>query len=96
MQSIAFAAPYVPGKLEKDREAMRSVSEGDRKAAHDASRKRHGISREAVWLQQTPEGDMAIVYLEAEDLAAAFREPGRVARSVRPVVPRRRTIVSPN
>jgi hypothetical protein len=29
-------------------------------------------TREAVWIQQTPGGDMAVVYLEADDLQAAF------------------------
>ena len=72
MQCIAFAAPILPGKTEADRSAMQSVSDGERKAAHDASRQRHGINREAVWIQQTPAGDMAVVYLEADNLQAAF------------------------
>lgn len=72
MQCIAFAAPILPGKTEDDRSAMRSVAQGERKAAHAASRERHGISREVVWIQQTPGGDVAVVYMEAEDLQAAF------------------------
>jgi hypothetical protein len=72
MQSIAFAAPMLPGKNEVDREAMRSVTSGERKADYEASRKRHGINRESVWIQQTPDGDVAVVYLEADNLEAAF------------------------
>jgi hypothetical protein len=72
MQCIAFATPIIPGKTETDRDAMRSCTEGERKAAHESSRERHGISREAVWLQQTPGGDVAVVYLEADDLQTAF------------------------
>jgi hypothetical protein len=72
MQCIAFAAPMLPGKTETDRVAMLSCSQGERKADHEASRARHGISREAVWVQQTPAGDVAVVYLEADDLQAAF------------------------
>ena len=72
MQCIAFAAPVLPGKTETDRSAMQSVNDGERKADHASSRQRHGIAREAVWIQQTPAGDVAVVYLEAEDLAAAF------------------------
>jgi hypothetical protein len=72
MQSIAFAVPIIPGQTETDRAAMRAVADGDRKAAHAASRQRHGITREAVWIQPTPGGDVAVVYLEAEDLQAAF------------------------
>jgi hypothetical protein len=72
MQCIAFAAPILPGMTETDRAAMESVAHGERKAAHASSRQRHGITREAVWIQQTPGGDVAVVYLEADDLPAAF------------------------
>ena len=72
MQSVAFAAPLLPGKTEQDRNDIRSCAEGERKAAHKASRARHGIAREAVWIQPTPMGDLAVVYIEAEDLQAAF------------------------
>jgi len=72
MQSIAFAVPILPGKTETDREAMRSVMVGERTGEHRASRVRHGITREAVWLQQTPMGDLAVVYLEADDIASAL------------------------
>jgi hypothetical protein len=71
MQCIAFAAPVLPGKTGADRAAMASV-QGERKAAFESSRERHGITREAVWIQPTPGGDVALVYLEAEDLPAAF------------------------
>jgi hypothetical protein len=72
MQSIAFAAPYLPGKTDVDREAMRACTNGERKADYEASRQRHGITREAVSIQATPNGDIAVVYLEADDLQAAF------------------------
>lgn len=72
MQSIAFAAPILPGRTEDDREAMRSCSHGARKSEHQSSRERDGIRREAVWLQPTPAGDVAVVYLEADDLQTAF------------------------
>ena len=71
MQCIAFAAPVLPGKTGADRAAMASV-QGERKAAYESSRERHGITREAVWIQPTPGGDVAVVYLEAEDLPAAL------------------------
>jgi hypothetical protein len=57
MQSIGFAAPLLPGKTEADLEAMASVSRGERRAEHEASRRRAGIKRESVWLQRTPSGD---------------------------------------
>jgi hypothetical protein len=40
------------------------------------SGRRHGISREAGWLQQTPDGDFTVVYLEADDVQAAFAGMG--------------------
>jgi hypothetical protein len=76
MQSVAFVAPMLPGKTETERQAMASCAHGERQAAFEASRTRHGISREAVFIQQTPGGDVAVVYLEADDLQAAFQGLG--------------------
>ena len=73
MQAVAFVLPLLPGKTETDRSAMISSWHGDRKADHQASRERHGITREAVWIQQTPGGDVVVVYMEAKDLEAAFK-----------------------
>jgi hypothetical protein len=70
MQSIAFAAPILPGKTEAFRDWMHL--EGERRQEHEASRERLGIGRETAWLQQTPAGDVAIIYMEADDLQAAF------------------------
>jgi len=44
---------------------------GERKVAYQASRQRLGITREGGWLQLTP-GDVAVFYLEADDLYAAL------------------------
>jgi hypothetical protein len=73
MQAVAFVLPLVPGKTETDRSAMRSCWDGERKAAFQASRERHGITREAVWIQRTPGGDVVVVYMEANDLEAAIK-----------------------
>ncbi|HEX2052358.1 MAG TPA: hypothetical protein VHJ78_01350 [Actinomycetota bacterium] len=73
MQYVAFAVPLLPGKEDKDREAMLSCWTGERSKAHHAARARLGITRESVWAQDTPNGKIAVVYLEADDLAAAFR-----------------------
>jgi hypothetical protein len=72
MQTIAFAAPMLPGKTEADREALASCASGDRRVEHQASRKRAGIAREAVWIQSTPAGDVAVVVVEAPDVQAAM------------------------
>jgi hypothetical protein len=72
MPTIAFAAPFLPGKTDEDREALRSCDSGDRQADHRASRERAGITREAVWIQSTPDGDVAVVMIEADDIGQAM------------------------
>ena len=72
MQSVAFAVPLLPGQAEAVRVALASCWSGARKEAYQDARRRAGIIREAVWIQPGPGGDVAVVYLEADDLAAAF------------------------
>jgi hypothetical protein len=73
MPSIAFAAPVVPGKTDQLRDAAQSHAPGgERRAAYEASRERHGITREMSWIQPTPMGDLTVVYIEADDLEAMF------------------------
>jgi hypothetical protein len=72
MQSVAFAVPLLPGQTEADRVALASCWAGARKEAYEDARRRAGIIREAVWIQPAPGGDVAVVYLEADDLATAF------------------------
>ena len=71
-QTIAFIAPLLPGKTETDRREMRSCWNGERAAGHAESRRRLGITREGIWIQSGPDGDVAVVYMEAEDVAAVF------------------------
>ena len=80
-QAIAFAAPLLPGKTDADREALESCAHGDRKADHEASRGRAGITRESVWIQSTPDGDVAVVLIEADNIPAAM---GALATSEEP------------
>jgi hypothetical protein len=72
MQSVAFAVRLLPGQTEADRTALASCQDGARREAHQDARRRAGIVRETVWIQAAPEGDVAVVYLEADDLANAF------------------------
>ena len=81
MQAIAFAAPFLPGKTDTDREVMASFSSGERQAEFAASRQRAGIRRESVWIQSTPGGDVAVVLIEADDIGAAM---GALATSDEP------------
>ena len=72
MQAVAFAVPLLPGQAGAVRIALASCWSGARKEAYQDARRRAGIIREAVWIQPGPGGDVAVVYLEADDLAAAF------------------------
>jgi hypothetical protein len=74
MPSVGFIAPLLPGKTETDRAAMVSCWTGDRRADFERSRKALGITREAVFIQSTPQGDFAVVYWEADDVGAAFAD----------------------
>jgi hypothetical protein len=71
-QTICFALPIVPGATDADRDEMLACWRGDRADGHRDSRTRHGITREATWIQSTPAGDVAIVLLESDDLAASL------------------------
>ena len=72
MECITWFAPIVPGKLEAWK-AFDAEVKGPRKAEHDRSRKRMGVTREVASLMQTPQGDFVCLFHEAEDLVQAFR-----------------------
>jgi len=73
MPAIGFVAPLLPGKTDVDKAALASLRSGDRKAAYEDARRRAGITRESVWIQATPMGDLAVVYIEADDVANAMK-----------------------
>lgn len=77
MPTIAFASPLLPGMTALDRDVMTSFQSGERKTDYEEARRRAGITRETVWIQTTPAGDLAIVYLEADDLDVAFTTLGK-------------------
>lgn len=71
-QTICFAMPLQPGVTETERTEMLACWKGERSSAHAASRTRHGITREATWIQSTPMGDFSIVLIESDDLAKSL------------------------
>ena len=79
MQAVAFAVALLPGEAEAVRVALVSCQAGARKEAYQDARRRAGIIREAVWIQPAPGGDVAVVYLEADNLATAFTIVGTSA-----------------
>jgi hypothetical protein len=72
MHSVAFTHPLLVGQTDATRTALGSCWVGARREAYQDSRRRAGIVREAVWIQPTPGGDVAVAYLEADDVATAF------------------------
>jgi hypothetical protein len=66
MAVITFAAPVLPGKTDAWKQAASEMA-GPRSAEHAESRRRLGITREVVSLQETPNGDFVVVCLEGDD-----------------------------
>ena len=66
MPVTTFAVPILPGKTETWKEAAASLT-SDRKADFDDFNRRFKIRRHVASLQQTPQGDFAVVYIEGED-----------------------------
>jgi hypothetical protein len=79
MESYAIVFPIRAGKLD---EALAFTEEVKQRSGEmRASRQRLGVSRESVWVNHTPMGDIGVVLLEADDVAEANR---RFAESQEP------------
>ena len=73
MSEIVFAIPIERGKEDLDRQTTEEMA-GARRAEYEAALKDAGITRQAVWHQQLPDGGtLAIVYVEATDPEAQQR-----------------------
>ena len=66
MPVTTFAAPILPGKTADWRKAIDELN-GPRNADYKASRAALGITQEIASLQQTPDGDLVSVFIEAAD-----------------------------
>jgi hypothetical protein len=75
MAALAFMAPILPGKEQVDKDYMKEAT-GPRRKDYAEWRRQQGITRETVWHQQTPQGTVAIVYLEADDPQQALQSMG--------------------
>jgi hypothetical protein len=71
MDQVCFALPLVSGKTEAARAFMREL-EGPRKGQFTASEQRINITKESWYLQQTPNGDLLVAYMESPDFAKAL------------------------
>jgi hypothetical protein len=73
MSSISFVIPVLPGKEQADREWMDAMA-GARRDEYQSAWKNAGVTRHAVWQQQTADGTVDVVYLEADDIPAAMED----------------------
>jgi hypothetical protein len=73
MSSISFVVPVLPGKEQADREWMDTMA-GPRREEYQSAWKNAGFTRHAVWQQQTADGTVDVVYLEADDMPAAMQD----------------------
>ena len=71
MASLASAFPILPGKTEQWKHFSHEMA-GPRRSAYEASRRRLGITREVAYLQKTPQGDLAVVYIETQNIPRFF------------------------
>jgi hypothetical protein len=71
MDHICFALPILPGKTEDARDFQREL-DGPRKIEYATSEQRIGIVREYWFLQQTPQGDMLLAFMDSQDFASAL------------------------
>jgi hypothetical protein len=72
-RGFAFAAPLQPGMTDAARQFAREAYE-TRRAELTESRVAKGLIREMVFLNHTPAGDLAVVYLEGADPVDANRQ----------------------
>ena len=73
MQSTGFAAPILPGKLDDWKKFNEEIN-GPRRSEFEAQQRRLGNARQRVWLQQTPMGDFAIVFIEGDNVAESMKK----------------------
>jgi hypothetical protein len=80
MPEIAMALPIPPEKYPTWRAFIESFTH-ERRADFDAACRRRGAVRERIWVQQTPQGPMEILFIETADVEVMFE---RMATSQHP------------
>lgn len=71
MANYCFFAPILPGGLEQMKKWNKEMIVNSKD--HDEVFLAAGILREQVWLQHTPQGDLAVVSFEVRDPMKAFQ-----------------------
>jgi hypothetical protein len=75
LRGFAFSIPVVPGKEEVDRGTLDEMA-GPRREQYEAALRQAGLTRQAIWHQETPDGTVAVVYVEGEDPEAGVAQFG--------------------
>ena len=65
-----FAIPILPGKTQAVREMYKAIEA--RRSEADAANARYGIKKETWFIQPSPQGDLLLSYMEAEDVEKAM------------------------
>lgn len=76
MDQACFALPVLAGTTEAAH-AFFNELETQRKKAYAASEQRLNISKESWYLQQTPQGDLLLAYIESPSFAEALKSFSR-------------------
>jgi hypothetical protein len=71
MPAVGFVVPVLPGKEQADLDWMEEMT-GPRREEYETAWRELGVTRHAVWHQQTPDGTVAVVFIEADDIARAM------------------------
>ena len=75
MAGFAFAIPVVPGKEDLDRRTLDEMLDG-RRDEYEAALRNAGLTRQTIWHQETPDGTVAVVYVEGDDPEAGVAQFG--------------------
>jgi hypothetical protein len=73
MEYALFALPIQADQSDAARDFLREL-EIDRKAEYDASEQRLGITKEVWALQQTPMGELFVVFFQSPDIGASVSQ----------------------
>ena len=73
MASFAFVLPILPGKEEADVQGFEHLMNDEQGDAFGDWHRSLGFRRHAVWHQRTPDGTVAVVLFEADDIESALR-----------------------
>ncbi len=71
MQTYSGALPVLAGKRDALMQFIKDIT-GPMKKDFERSEKHLGIKKESWFLQSGPEGDVLLIYIEAQDIARVF------------------------